>query len=297
MPRTSPIVGFSTLMLAPELIRIQRAARQLGPPAKVNAIRGEFMRQCDTLDASPRRHQQLHGGVAPSSTLLRASADVTRGREALPHQHRSESGRHDRQRISPPMADALSSSRYSATPSPRRSHTGRRHSGCGCRTRSIPRKAASSRPRFQGAGSATETSSNHSHLGVLPRHGFPHEELTANPLDYVEGGTSNRRREELSLTLARQSRPACVREARRQDMVTIGTNDTLASPGAQLDYYEAMLDKMSRRTVDRFAACSSCPSRPRPQRHELQRRRHRKTDHPAPIPISMIGMRCCSTWL
>jgi feruloyl esterase len=36
-------------------------------------------------------------------------------------------------------------------------------------------------------------------------------------------------------------------------IVTIGTNDTLASPGAQLDYYEAVLDKMGRRTVDRFA--------------------------------------------
>ena len=36
-------------------------------------------------------------------------------------------------------------------------------------------------------------------------------------------------------------------------IVTIGTNDTLASPGAQLDYYQAVLDKMGRRSVDRFA--------------------------------------------
>jgi feruloyl esterase len=36
-------------------------------------------------------------------------------------------------------------------------------------------------------------------------------------------------------------------------IVTIGTNDTLASPGAQLDYYQAVLDKMDRRSVDRFA--------------------------------------------
>ena len=26
-------------------------------------------------------------------------------------------------------------------------------------------------------------------------------------------------------------------------IVTIGTNDTLASPGAQLDYYQAILDR------------------------------------------------------
>ena len=33
-------------------------------------------------------------------------------------------------------------------------------------------------------------------------------------------------------------------------IVTIGTNDTLASPGAQLDYYQSVIDKMGRPTVD-----------------------------------------------
>ncbi len=46
-----PIVNFSSLMLAPELIRIQeKPLANWVPPAKVNAIRGEFMRQCDALD-------------------------------------------------------------------------------------------------------------------------------------------------------------------------------------------------------------------------------------------------------
>jgi feruloyl esterase len=36
-------------------------------------------------------------------------------------------------------------------------------------------------------------------------------------------------------------------------IVTIGTNDTLASPGAQLDYYQSVIDTMGRGTVDRFA--------------------------------------------
>jgi feruloyl esterase len=36
-------------------------------------------------------------------------------------------------------------------------------------------------------------------------------------------------------------------------VVTIGTNDTLASPGAQLDYYQALVDKMGRRAVNDFA--------------------------------------------
>ena len=36
-------------------------------------------------------------------------------------------------------------------------------------------------------------------------------------------------------------------------MVAIGTNDTLASPGAQLDYYQSVLDKLGRKGVDSFA--------------------------------------------
>ena len=36
-------------------------------------------------------------------------------------------------------------------------------------------------------------------------------------------------------------------------IVAIGTNDTLASPGAQLDYYQSVIDKMGRAQVDTFA--------------------------------------------
>jgi feruloyl esterase len=36
-------------------------------------------------------------------------------------------------------------------------------------------------------------------------------------------------------------------------IVAIGTNDTLASPGAQLDYYQSVLDTMGREKVDSFA--------------------------------------------
>jgi len=46
-----PIVSFSTLMLAPELIRIkEKSLASWVTPAKTNAIRAEFLRQCDKLD-------------------------------------------------------------------------------------------------------------------------------------------------------------------------------------------------------------------------------------------------------
>ena len=33
-------------------------------------------------------------------------------------------------------------------------------------------------------------------------------------------------------------------------IVAIGTNDTLASPGAQLDYYQAVIDKLRQAGVE-----------------------------------------------
>ena len=106
-PRTVPIVGFSTLMLAPELIRIQeKPLANWVTPAKVNAIRGEFMRQCDTLDG-------LADGIINNYMACRAIFDVTQGkngttsvgRQTVPQQRRSESGRHHRQRVPDRRAD------------------------------------------------------------------------------------------------------------------------------------------------------------------------------------------------
>src|SRR4030095_9577290 len=76
----------------------------------------------------------------------------------------------------------------------------------------------------------------------------------ANPLDYREGGPLNRRREELSGILD-STNPDLRAFARRggKMIVTIGNNDTLASPGAQLDYYQAVIDTMGRQAVDAFA--------------------------------------------
>ena len=94
----------------------------------------------------------------------------------------------------------------------------------------------------------------HSHLGVLGVTGFLMKNLSANPLDYVEGGALNARaRGALAHPRLDQSRPRAFQKRGGKMIVTIGTNDTLASPGAQLDYYQSVLDKMGRATVDRFA--------------------------------------------
>ena len=94
----------------------------------------------------------------------------------------------------------------------------------------------------------------HSHLGVLGVTGFLMQDVKANPLDYVEGGPLNERRRFLSEILD-STNPDFSAFARRggKMIVAIGTNDTLASPGAQLDFYQSVIDKMGRAQVDRFA--------------------------------------------
>jgi feruloyl esterase len=80
------------------------------------------------------------------------------------------------------------------------------------------------------------------------------QDVKANPLDYVEGGALNERRRFLSEILDSTS-PDFSGFARRggKMIVAIGTNDTLASPGSQIDFYQSVLDKMGRAQVDRFA--------------------------------------------
>jgi feruloyl esterase len=68
-----PIVNFSTLMLGPELIRIQeKPIANWVTLAKINAIRGEFIRQCDKLDG-------LTDGVINNYMACRAIFDVGQG--------------------------------------------------------------------------------------------------------------------------------------------------------------------------------------------------------------------------
>ena len=108
--------------------------------------------------------------------------------------------------------------------------------------------------RFAGQEGAPAGAPMHSHLGVLGVTGFLMKDLSGNPLDYTEGGTFDRRRHELSAILDGTNPDLSAFQKRGGKMiVTIGTNDTLASPGAQLDYFQSVVDTMGRSTVDQFA--------------------------------------------
>jgi len=251
-----PIVGLSTLMLGPELIRIQEKPQaNWVTPAKVNAIRGEFVRQCDRLDG-------IVDGIINNYMACRAIFDVSQG---APNRN-PWAARRCPDNTDPNPADTTNAAcltdgqistlklvyshyRY-ATPLA----NGVRSFGMWVPTTDPSGSGLIVANRFKGQEGAPETAAMHSHLGVLGVTGFLMKNVSANPLDYVEGGPLNARRGELSewLDSNNPDLSAFVRRGGKM-IVAIGTNDTLASPGAQLDYYQALVDKMGRAQLDSFA--------------------------------------------
>jgi hypothetical protein len=108
--------------------------------------------------------------------------------------------------------------------------------------------------RYQGQEGASPTAPIYSWLGGPAVMGFLFQDLSANPLVYVEGGALNDRRILLSGWLDSVNPDLSAFKERGGKLISvIGTNDTLASPGAQLDYYRAVIATMGQSTVDEFA--------------------------------------------
>jgi hypothetical protein len=251
-----PIVNFSTLMLAPELIRIQeKPLANWVTSAKVNAIRGEFMRQADKLDG-------LEDGIINNYMAARALFDMSQGDakrnpwEALRGPDGKDTNPSDTSanaKLSDGQIETLkfTYSRYKfATPLA----NGVKTFGMWVPNTDPSGSGLIETRRYRGQEGAADNAPMHSQLGVLGVTGFLMQDLQANPLDYVEGGKWNARREEISQWLDSTNPDLSAFYKRGGKMiVTVGTNDTLASPGAQLDYFQSVVDKMGRDTVDVFA--------------------------------------------
>jgi poly(3-hydroxybutyrate) depolymerase len=251
-----PIVNFSSLMLAPELIRIhEKPLENWVTPAKTNAIANEFIRQCDKLDG-------LSDGIINNYMACRDIFDVKQGN---PGRNPWKSKRCPDNKDPNPSDTSASAcltdgqidtlefvySRYEfATPLANNVKS----FGMWLPNTDPSGSGLIEQRRYKGQEGADENAPVHSHLGVLGVTGFLMQDLKANPLDYVEGGEFNERRKEISLILDSTDPDLSAFLKRGGKMiVAIGTNDTLASPGAQLDYYQSVIDKMGRNTVDSFA--------------------------------------------
>lgn len=251
-----PIVGFSSLMLAPALIRIQEKPQaNWVTTAKLNAIRGEFMRQCDKLDG-------LVDGIIDNYMACRAIFDVKQGK---PGRHPWAAKRCPNN-VDPNPADTSADacltdgqistlefvySRYSFS---QPLANGVKTFGMWLPNTDPGGSGLIATTRFRGQEGAAENAPPYNWIGVLGVTGFLMQDLHANALDYVEGGKYSSRRAALSAILD-SANPDFSAFARRggKMIVAIGSNDTLASPGTQLDFYQSILDKMGRSKVDSFA--------------------------------------------
>ena len=226
-------------------------------PAKVNAIRGEFMRQCDALDG-------LADGIINNYMACRAIFDVSAGRARTGIPGRRSAARTTSIRIpADTSADACLTdgqistlefiySRYRfATPLA----NGAQSFGMWVPNTDPSGSGLILDARFSGQEGAAADARDALAPRRPRRDRLPDEGPVGQPARL-------RRRRRRSTRAGRSCRRFSTRRTRISSafqkrggkmIVTIGTNDTLASPGAQLDYYQSVLDKMGRATVDRFA--------------------------------------------
>jgi hypothetical protein len=251
-----PILNFSSLMAAPEWIRIQEIPlKNWITPAKTNAVRAEFLRQSDALDGladgiisnymASRAIFNVNDGVGPKDPW--AALRAPNGVDPDPND-KSEAAKLTDGQI---KTMELSYSNYKfATPLA----NGVKSFGMWLPTIEPDGFGMIAGQRFKGQEGAPENAQAHGSLGTLGLTGFVMQDIKANPLDYVEGGKYNKRREQVSewLDSTNPDLSGFYKNGGKM-IVTIGTMDNIASPGAQLDYYQSVLDKMGRKTLDKFA--------------------------------------------
>jgi feruloyl esterase len=224
-------------------------------PAKVNAIRGEFMRQCDKLDG-------LVDGIINNYMACRAIFDVTQGTtNRKPWAAKRCPGNVDPNPADTTPQACLTDGQistlqfvYSRYPFKTPLANDVKSFGMWLPNTDPSGSGLIAKARFRSQEGAPDNAAMFTHIGVLGVTGMLMRDLGANTLSYTETDAIKRRRQELSM-MVDSTDPDFTAFSRRggKMIVTIGTNDTLASPGAQLDFYQSVIDKMGRARVDQFA--------------------------------------------
>jgi hypothetical protein len=107
--------------------------------------------------------------------------------------------------------------------------------------------------RYRGQEGAPADAREFTNLGTLGVTGFAMQDLDANPLDLDEQ-KYRARLEQLSQWLDSTNPDLSAFNKRGGKLlVTVGTDDTTASSGEQQRYYQTVIDKMGRKTLDSFA--------------------------------------------
>jgi hypothetical protein len=303
-----PIVGFSTLMLAPTLTRIQEIPLENWvPPVKGNAILAEFMRRCDDLDglvdgiindyydcraifnvndgigeSDPWGPKRCPNDVDPDPEDASPNACLTSGQietvefvfSDFEPDAKLPNGRTSFGMWAPTSAVGNSAALTGAAAPPPAPAGGARAGGPGGRAggpggRGFPRGGFPggggggglfNGQRFLGQEGAPADARAFSALGSIGVNGFMMQDITANPLDY-DVDKYRARREQVAAWLDTTNPDLSAFSERGGKMiVAVGTDDTIASSGEQLNYYQTILDTMGRETVDTFARRSRAAS-------------------------------------
>ncbi|RYX90968.1 MAG: tannase/feruloyl esterase family alpha/beta hydrolase [Comamonadaceae bacterium] len=249
-----PVVEFSSLIMSPTWNQIQQSTTMAWiPTAKGNAIRAEIMRQCDGLD-------NLMDGIISNYQGCRAIFDVTRGASG----RNPWASKRCPANVDPAPADTTVAACFTdgqietlkfllkpytfATPMVNGLTTfGGYMPGPG-----TPSLLNNTRFAGQEGGGATVFGGG---LGGPMTLGTILQNLSANPItDYVEGGAKNARRLTVSewFDASNADLDAFYKKGGKW-LMTIGTDDTTASPASQLNYFQSVVDKMGRDKVDAFA--------------------------------------------
>jgi len=267
-----PVLALNSLMQAPAAIRRrENAMADHVPQSKGKAIAAEFMRQCDGLDG-------LDDGVINYYLACRAIFDVNDGKGTKKpwSARRCPDGRD-------PAPDDVSENAcltdgqigtlqfiFSRQPFGSQRAYGTKSFGMWAPSTEVivgglppaSGNALLNDIRYQGQEGASTGARVFSSLGSPGLTGFLLKDLAANPLTYAESSASAARQKQLSEWL--DSNDPDLRNFQRlggKMIVAIGTNDTLASPGAQLDYYASLVKRMGERQLDGFARLYVLPQR------------------------------------
>lgn len=267
-----PVVALNSLMQAPaEIRRRENALSDHVPQSKGKAIAAEFMRQCDGLDG-------LDDGVINDYLGCRAIFDVNDGKgTSTPWSARRCPDGRD------PAPDDASENAcltdgqigtlqfiFSRQPFGHKRAYGTSSFGMWAPSTEVivgglppaSGNALLNDIRYKGQEGAPADARVFGSLGSPGLTGFLLKDLAANPLTYPRSPALVARQKQLSEWV--DSNNPDLRRFQRlggKMIVAIGTNDTLASPGAQLDYYESLVKRMGTRNVDRFARLYVLPQR------------------------------------
>ncbi len=257
---TVPIVGFSSLMLAPTLTRIQeRALANHVPPHKGRAMLAEFMRQCDGLDGRV-------DGVINNYVDCRALFNVNDARgDTDPWARLRCPDDVDPDPLDASVNACLTSGQietvnfvFSAYRSPIPLANGRETFGMWAPSTAVgggggPVGGLFAAQRYRGQEGAADDAPVFSALGSIGVNGFIMQDLDANPLDYDIARHGVRRAQISPWLDSTDPDLSAFSQHGGRLIVIVGTDDTIAPSGEQLDYYQSMLDAMGREAVNEFA--------------------------------------------